>query len=210
MHPPHSSPRSRALSSIAAAGLALAVAAPATAQLSRVNLSLLKPLEVTTINAAPKPFAAFSASMESLRDSIVVSIVKTQIGTRYVHGGSSPASGFDCSGLVRYVMAALHVALPRTAAQQAQSGLALGRDTTGLRPGDLLTFGKGRRGGVSHIGIYIGHGRFVHASSVAGRVIESPIDRPPSPLIKVWRGSRRVVAGADARPNVNAATRGDS
>jgi cell wall-associated NlpC family hydrolase len=145
---------------------------------------------------APKPFAKFSASMESLRDSIVVSVVRNQIGTRYVFGGTSPKNGFDCSGLVKYVMAALHVALPRTAAQQARAGLALGRDTTRLRPGDLLTFSRTGDGSVSHIGIYIGNGRYVHASSVAGRVIESPLDRPASPLIRKWRGSRRVVAGA--------------
>lgn len=156
----------------------------------------------------PKPLAKFSASMESLRDSIVVSVVRNQIGTRYVLGGTSPKSGFDCSGLVKYVMAALHVALPRTAAQQARMGLGLGRDSTRLRPGDLLTFSSTKNGSVSHIGIYVGNGRYVHASSVAGRVIESPLDRPASPLIKKWHGSRRVVAGAaDATAE---AARGDS
>jgi len=65
-------------------------------------------------------------------------------------------------------------------------------------PGDLLTFGKGKKGAVSHIGIYVGDGRYVHASSVAGKVIESPIDRPFSPLIKVWRGARRVLAPNDS------------
>jgi cell wall-associated NlpC family hydrolase len=69
------------------------------------------------------------------------------------------------------------------------------RDTTRLRPGDLLTFGKSSRG-ASHIGIYIGGGRYVHASSGAGRVIESDIGRVSSPLVRAWRGVRRVVAGA--------------
>lgn len=145
---------------------------------------------------AAKPFAAWSHSVHSLRDSLV-SIARAQVGTRYIRGGTTPESGFDCSGLVRYVMSALHVSLPRTAAQQARSGLAVARDTVGLRPGDLLTFGKGRRG-VSHIGIYIGGGRYVHASSGAGRVIESTIDRPQSPLIRAWKGVRRVVAGSDS------------
>lgn len=93
-------------------------------------------------------------------------------------------------------MAAMQVSLPRTASQQGQMGLALGRDTTRLRPGDLLTFSRTRDGSVSHIGIYIGNGHYVHASSVAGRVIESALDRPASPLIKKWKGTRRVVAGA--------------
>jgi cell wall-associated NlpC family hydrolase len=148
---------------------------------------------------AAGPFASMSLSAHVLRDSLLVSIARTAIGTRYVRGGQSFEGGFDCSGLVRYVMAALHVAVPRTAAQQAATGRPLERDTTRLRPGDLLTFGRTPRS-VTHIGIYLGNGRFVHASSVAGQVIESPIDRPRSPLIKPWRGSRRVLsdAGADS------------
>jgi cell wall-associated NlpC family hydrolase len=141
---------------------------------------------------AARPFSAWSASVHGLRDSILVSIARTQIGTRYVRGGQSPDRGFDCSGLVRYVLGGFHVPLPRTAAEQALTGLSVGQDTTQLRPGDLLTFGKARRG-VSHIGIYVGNGRFVHASSKAGRVIESNLDRPKSPLIKPWQGTRRVV-----------------
>jgi cell wall-associated NlpC family hydrolase len=150
-----------------------------------------------------KPFSAFSASVHSLRDSILVSIARTQIGTRYVRGGQSPDRGFDCSGLVQYVLAGFHVPLPRTAAEQALTGLSVGQDTTQLRPGDLLTFGKPKRG-VSHIGIYVGSGRFVHASSKAGRVIESNLDRPKSPLIKPWRDTRRVVDLDD-----DAAVKGD-
>jgi cell wall-associated NlpC family hydrolase len=146
---------------------------------------------------APKPFAAWSLSAHALRDSLLVSVARTAIGTRYVRGGQSFEGGFDCSGLVRYIMTALKVSVPRTAAQQAVTGLALERDTTRLRPGDLLTFGRTPRS-VTHVGIYLGNGRFVHASSVAGQVIESRIDRPWSPLIKPWRGSRRVLSDADA------------
>lgn len=210
--PSATSPRRRALRiRLASAGvltLVVAVASPSFAQLPHprvASAASLGPL-VLPKSPAPKPFAKFSASMESLRDSIVVSVVRNQIGTRYVLGGTTPNGGFDCSGLVKYVMAALHVALPRTAAQQARMGLALGRDTTELRPGDLLTFSRTKDGSVSHIGIYVGNGRYVHASSTAGRVIESPLDRPASPLIRKWRGSRRVVAGA----TTDAGSRGDS
>ena len=139
-----------------------------------------------------KPFTAWSNSVHAFRDSLVT-IARAQVGTKYVTGGQTPESGFDCSGLIKYVMAGLRVHVPRTAAQQATSGLAVQRDRSQLRPGDLLTFGKGGHG-VSHIGIYVGNGRFVHASSVAGRVIESDVERPSSPLIRKWRGVRRVVA----------------
>ena len=144
-----------------------------------------------------KPFAPYSASAEALRDSIV-SMARAQIGTRYRTGGESPRKGFDCSGLVQYVMSALNLSVPRTARLQAKTGLAISRDTSQLLPGDLLTFGKGKRGRISHVAIYVGDGRYVHASSVAGRVIESSIDRPYSPLIKIWRGARRILTLDDS------------
>jgi cell wall-associated NlpC family hydrolase len=146
---------------------------------------------------AKKPFAQWSESVHNLRDSLVA-VARAQIGTRYVMGGTSPDRGFDCSGLVRYVMAAFEVKLPRTAAQQARIGHEVSRDRSHLRPGDLLTFGRKGKAGVSHIGIYVGEGHYIHASSAAGRVIESDLSRTASPLIKGWRGVRRVVAGTDS------------
>src|SRR4051812_16825934 len=143
-----------------------------------------------------KPFEALSNSAAAMRDS-VVQMARAQIGKRYRTGGTSPDNGFDCSGLIKYVMTALNVKLPRTAKQQASQGLAIVRDTSRLLPGDLLTFGKGKKGSVSHVGIYVGDGRYVHASSVAGKVIESSIDRPFSPLIKIWQGARRVLSRDD-------------
>jgi len=148
-----------------------------------------------------KPFEAFSNSVRTLRDS-VVQVARAQIGKRYRTGGVSPEKGFDCSGLVQYVLAGLQVQVPRTARQQASVGLPLTRDTSRLLPGDLLTFSKGKKGRVSHVGIYVGDGRYVHASSVAGKVIESSIDRPFSPLIKAWHGARRILSLDDSVPSL--------
>src|SRR5947199_1929203 len=121
------------------------------------------------IAQAPIPIlAGMSASASSLRDSIVA-LTRAQIGTRYKHGGASPQRGFDCSGLVQYVMARFAMIVPRTARQQAAVGVAVDRDTSLLRPGDLLTFASNGKASISHIGIYVGGGHFVHASSVAGR-----------------------------------------
>lgn len=141
----------------------------------------------------PRPFAALSNTAMSMRDS-VVRMARAQIGTRYRYGGTTPKGGFDCSGLVRYVLGALQIALPRTAAQQAIVGANVPKDTTSLKPGDLLTFGKGNR--VTHIGIYVGEGRYVHASPKAGRVIETSLSRTTSPLVRIWRGGRRLLADA--------------
>ena len=168
------------------------VAASANAQSVRLTqrVDRVEPVQVRPPVAAKKPFAKWSESL--------VTMARAQIGTRYVLGGTSPDGGFDCSGLVKYVMAAFEVRLPRTAAQQARTGAEVSRDPSRLRPGDLLTFGRKGKPGVSHIGIYVGGGRYIHASSVAGRVIESDLSRTGSPLIKAWRGVRRIVAGTDS------------
>ncbi len=171
-----------------------------------------------------KPFEAMSASAQRLKDSVttrvarfvsrpvevqdpavleipeqllrdsVVAIARRQIGRRYVLGGTTPSGGFDCSGLVRFVLAALRLGVPRTAAEQATSGLAIAADTGVLRPGDLVTFGKSR---IHHVGIYTGEGRFIHASVKAGKVIESSITRQSSPLIQRWSGARTLLALRD-------------
>jgi cell wall-associated NlpC family hydrolase len=139
--------------------------------------------------AARRPFAAFSASAAAIRDSLVA-VARAQIGSRYRLGGQSPERGFDCSGLMKYIMAALHVDLPRTAREQATLGKAVPRDRERMKPGDLLTFGRGSR--ITHIGIYVGDGHFVHASTKTGRVIESSLDRKGSPLLRRWSGVRRL------------------
>lgn len=179
--------RRRSSRGVAVAFVSLALASTAQAQQAAGNDTAAAPVQKLE---HARPFGALSSSALGLRDSLV-RMARAQVGRRYVLGGTSPERGFDCSGLVRYVMSALRFELPRTAASQARAGTSIGKDTAQLRPGDLLTFGKGRR--VSHVGIYVGDGRYVHASSVAGRVIESPIDRPPTKYVRRWYDSRRVV-----------------
>ncbi|MDB4950780.1 MAG: hypothetical protein JWM27_3429 [Gemmatimonadetes bacterium] len=123
------------------------------------------------------------------RDSTVIALARAQLGRRYLFGGNTP-DGFDCSGFVRYLMRAVGVETPRTAAQIAGAGREVPRDVSQLRIGDILTFGRGR---VSHVGIYVGNGRYIHASTGAGRIVEASLDRPASPLVKAWHGVRRML-----------------
>jgi len=89
------------------------------------------------------------------------------VGRPYQWGGAGPSS-FDCSGLVRYVHAQLGIAVPRTAAEQYRAAKPV--KLSGLAPGDLLFFRiNGKR--VSHVAIYAGEGRFVHAPQT-GRSVE--------------------------------------
>lgn len=159
-------------------------------ELPRVRLQAVADTRATPSGgiASAVPFGGFELP-RAVRDSIV-RLARAQVGRRYHFGGTTPDRGFDCSGLVRYVLAQLHLSLPRVAAQQARVGQAVPREA--LQPGDLLSFGERDR--VSHIGIYIGDGKYVHASSVAGRVIVSRLDRQGSRLIRPLRGARRLYA----------------
>jgi cell wall-associated NlpC family hydrolase len=163
---------------------------------------LVAPSSGASAQRPVKTFRELSSSALTLRDS-VVALARAQVGRKYANGGSTPARGFDCSGLVKFVLTSLSIEVPRTSREQSKVGDAIPRFPGDLRRGDLLLFGK-ENYGISHIGIYVGNGRFVHASSVAGRVIESPLNRPPSALIKVLMSARRVLAGADSLPGRSA------
>lgn len=93
----------------------------------------------------------------------VVGFAKKFVGVPYVYGGSSPRSGFDCSGFVRYVYAHFGVSLPHSSYAQFDDGRRVSRH--GLRPGDLVFFD-----GLGHVGLYIGNGRFIHAPHTGTRV----------------------------------------
>ncbi|SHI63823.1 C40 family peptidase [Propionispora hippei] len=92
-------------------------------------------------------------------------------GVPYVWAGRSP-SGFDCSGFISYVFAQNGVSLPRMADEQYNVGMWVNR--ADLQPGDLVFFST-YEAGASHVGIYIGNGQFVHASSGAGQVVSTSL-----------------------------------
>ena len=90
------------------------------------------------------------------------------IGLSYRFGGNSPTQGLDCSGFMQYIFKrSMGITLPRTSAEMATVGQQV--DRANLKPGDMVFFGSGGR--VSHVGMYIGNDRFIHAPR-PGRDIE--------------------------------------
>lgn len=165
--------------------LCLALALAAAATLSGCGGGKVRP--------APPPTAAGDWPAVQPQDPAAANAVLMRaiglVGTPYLYGGNTPESGFDCSGLVAYVYRdMLDLRLPRTSRELAQvQGPRI--EPRKLAPADLVFFGSG--GSVSHVGIYVGEGRFVHAPSTGGTVRLDYLEGP------YWRdhysGARRVL-----------------
>lgn len=120
-------------------------------------------------------------------------------GTPYKFGGTSPESGFDCSGFVSYVFQqAANLTLPHGARAISQLGKSIPVDQ--LQPGDLVFYNT-LKSTFSHVGIYIGDNRFVHAPSSGGGV--HVVDMNDSYWAKRFNGARRIESGALSRPSVS-------
>jgi len=135
-----------------------------------------------------RPPISERAPAEPSRSQTVVELAKRHVGAPYRWGGSSP-SGFDCSGLVRYVYAQVGVSLPHNAAQQYRLGTPVTRD--GLEPGDLVFFDRLR-----HNGIYVGDGLFIHARQTGRGVNIASLD--DGWYASHWVGARRLELPAQA------------
>ena len=118
--------------------------------------------------AVAKPVAVTHAAVVAHEQTRIVRYARRFIGTRYSYGGTSPASGFDCSGFTRFVYAHFGITLPHWSGSQYGLGRRVSR--TRLRPGDLVFFD-----GLGHVGIYVGGGRFIHAPHTGTRVAIDPL-----------------------------------
>jgi len=112
------------------------------------------------------------------------------VGVKYRRGGTDPDAGLDCSGFVQLVFRdALNVMLPRTSREMSQIGEIVARDQE-LRPGDLVFFNTMRRA-FSHVGIYLGEGRFLHSPRAGSEVRVE--DMQKSYWLQRYNGARRLV-----------------
>ena len=155
---------------------------------SRSETSVRKPNSTSTTSSksnTTNTTEAAPTTSSSGKGASVVATAKKYIGCKYVYGGSSP-SGFDCSGFTSYVYKQFGVSLNRTAAGQYSNGVAVSRSN--LQPGDLIMFGKS---GISHVAIYIGGGKIVHAANPSRGVTTDTINS--GYYNNNYVGARRVI-----------------
>ena len=131
-------------------------------------------IEQGYVSAAYVEETDYTPAAASSKGQELANIALQYVGYSYVYGGASPRVGFDCSGLVQYACAQLGYSINRTASAQLQNGVTVSWDE--LAPGDLVFFkkpGSTTSKPVTHVGMYIGSGQFVHASDYGVGVIVS-------------------------------------
>ncbi len=142
-------------------------------------------------NGTPVSVAAFKNSANYIGANVsehpIVTTAKKYIGVPYLWAGTTPA-GFDCSGYTQYVFRQHGISLNRTTQTQYQQGSYVAKSD--LQPGDLVFFQNTYRPGISHVGIYVGDGNFIHASSSRGVVIQALSDAYWAPR---YYGARRFL-----------------
>jgi murein DD-endopeptidase len=116
-----------------------------------------------------------SNPLESNPRDLVLADAEQLVGTPYRYGGSTPDRGFDCSGFVRWIYSRRGIDLPRTARAMSRTGVRVAARRAVLVPGDLLFFAE-EGAAVSHVAVYAGEGRIVHASSGQGVVRYDDLD----------------------------------
>ncbi len=129
----------------------------------------------------------YIAGNSTSKADAIISTAKKYIGVPYLWAGTTP-SGFDCSGYVQYVFKAHGISLNRTAATQYKHGTYVSKSN--LMPGDLVFFQNTYKAGISHVGIYIGDGKFIHSSSSKGVTISN---LSSSYYVSHYYGARRIL-----------------
>ncbi|MGH7569058.1 MAG: C40 family peptidase [Gemmatimonadales bacterium] len=123
----------------------------------------------------------------------VVRTALDALGSPYRWGGTAE-NGFDCSGLIQYAYGQYGIRLPRTSGDQAHSGSEVSPVIEALQPGDILLFSARPGGGVTHVGMYVGEGRFIHSSNTGVKLSRlDPHDPEAVWWLPRWVGVRRVI-----------------
>jgi len=119
------------------------------------------------------PLQAKSSDSRSYLSTYIEAIAKSMLGKKYKWGGDGPYS-YDCSGFTKEVFEENGIEIPRNSWNQAKVGMKV-KKRSQLRKGDLVFFSSKRHKRIDHVGIYLGHGKFIHASRFHHRIVISPL-----------------------------------
>lgn len=182
----------RLLALLLASFMVFAYAAPDKSQ------GEVRPVSEVTDDGTPTK--ALATGEEAVGDLLLQAM--SLIGVAYRWGGSNPTAGLDCSGFIQYVFKkSLKVNLPRTAAEMGRSGRAV--DKSELAPGDLVFFNTlGPRN--SHVGMYMGSGKFIHSPRTGKSVEVSNLNQ--SYWVAHYNGARRVTRNSSSLPEATGKT----
>jgi cell wall-associated NlpC family hydrolase len=175
-----------------AAGLSIRFGGPSRPRPARPVPSSSQPVAEPPLSS-PGATDGVEGKPVPLRESVIATATDA-MGRPYRWGGTgADGGGFDCSGLIQHAYGQHGIGLPRTSAEQAKQGKAVSKKLGSLLPGDLLTFSN-RGGPVSHVGLYIGEGRFIHSASRGVQISvlsgEDPYGRW---WFTRWVGVRRII-----------------
>lgn len=143
----------------------------------------------TNNSSNTKTSTSSSASTSSVIGASVVAYAKQYLGYKYVSGGTSPSTGFDCSGFTYYVYKHFGITLNRTSTAQIQNGTAVSKSN--LKEGDILIFNNSANTAIGHVGIYIGGNTFIHAANSSKGVITTSLS--DSYYSKRYVAARRII-----------------
>ena len=167
------------------AGIIVALTLPSAAE----PVSLVTQATSSSPQTSAEPMVEASAPQADRLQNLLIHAI-SMIGVNYKYGGNSAQSGFDCSGFVRHVFAeSLALDLPRSSYAMGKLGVSVKSED--LQPGDLV-FYKTLNRAFSHVGIYLGEGRFVHAPS-RGKSVEI-VNMADGYWKKRFNGARRLLS----------------
>ena len=126
-----------------------------------------------TENTSSKNESSTQGTSSSASGNNIVAYAKKYMGYKYVSGGSSPSTGFDCSGFTSYVYKQCGISISRSSSAQASNGTAVSKSN--LQPGDVVIFNNRANTSIGHVGIYIGGNTFIHAGNSGTGVITTSL-----------------------------------
>ena len=142
---------------------------------AKYNIKVIaKPFAKTTTTTTAKKVTGNYNGPSSVDTSSVVNAAKSLLGSKYVYGGSSPSTGFDCSGFVGYIYRLFGKSLSRTAKGMASDGKAVSE--ANMQPGDIIVWSHRSDLVPTHVSLYIGNGQMIHAANKTKGVILSDVN----------------------------------